>query len=66
MIFRKRKEDHQSAQESYAALVDAKKSLRQTRSRAREVTEVSTALRLLRERNHFIEKLGIIMEGSSR
>ena len=66
MIFRKRKEDHQSAQEAYAALIDAKKSLRRTKSRAREVTEVSTALRLLRERNHFIEKLGIIMEGSGR
>lgn len=66
MIFRKRKEDHQSAQESYAALIDAKKSLLRTKSRSKEVTEVSTALRLLRERNHFIEKLGIIMEGSSR
>ena len=66
MIFRKRKEDHQRALESYAALIDANKNLRRTKSRSKEVTEVSTALRLLRERNHFIEKLGIIMEGSSR
>ena len=66
MIFRKSKDGHQSAQEAYAALIDAKKSLHKTKSRSREVTEVSTALRLLRERNHFIEKLGFIMEGSGR
>lgn len=65
MIFLRR-EDVSASQESLQALASAKKSLRKTKARSKEVSEVSTALKTLRERNHFIEKLGFIMEGSGR
>lgn len=65
MIFLSR-EDADASKESLKALAAAKKSLRKTKARSKEVSEVSTALRTLRERNHFIEKLGFIMEGSGR
>ena len=65
MIFLRRK-DTDTSKESLQALASAKKSLRKTKARSKEVSEVSTALRTLRERNHFMEKLGVIMEGPSR
>ena len=64
MIFLRRK-DTDTSKESLQALASAKKSLRKTKARSKEVSEVSTALRTLRERNHFMEKLGVIMEGGS-
>lgn len=60
MRFRRRKADH----ESVKALREAEDNLRKTKARSPEVREVASALRLMRERNHFAETLQVIMEGS--
>lgn len=49
--------------ESQQAILDATKSLRETKSRDAEVHEVSGALKTIRERNHFADTLRMIMEG---
>lgn len=49
--------------EAAKALADARKSLRETKARNSEVQAVASSLRLMRERNHFAEKLSIIMAG---
>lgn len=59
MSLLKRKPHHDSKK----ALEEAKQSLRAVRSRAPEVREVATALKEIRERNHFADKLIAIMGG---
>lgn len=49
--------------DSKKALEDAKQSLHIVKSRAPEVREVATALKEMRERNHFADKLIAIMGG---
>lgn len=46
---------------SHEALKDARDNLQKTRDREQEVREVSQSLRTLRTRNHFTEKLRVIM-----
>lgn len=48
---------------SQIAVEEARKDLERTKERTRDVTEVSTALRELREKNHFAEQLASIMGG---
>lgn len=45
------------------ALEDARENLRRVEDRHDEVREVATALRAIREKNHFAEQLMIIMGG---
>lgn len=45
------------------ALEDAHANLRRIKARSPEVSTVATNLRVLRERNHFVEQLQVIMEG---
>lgn len=47
--------------ESEEALKDAKKNLREVQRRGREVSNVSNALKEIREKNHFAEALEAIM-----
>lgn len=56
--FLKRKSDHEEVQK---ALVGADKSLEEIKTRSKEVSDVSSRLRYIRERNHFAEQLSIIM-----
>lgn len=49
--------------ESKIALKTAEESLKKTKERSTDVTEVTEALRNLRERNHFAERLEFIMGG---
>ena len=49
--------------ESTLAIKEADEALKKTEMRTAAVTEVSQALRNLRERNHFAEKLESIMGG---
>ena len=46
---------------SALALEEAKANLKRTQSRDEEVREVARGLRLIRERNHFTERLRPIM-----
>jgi hypothetical protein len=55
---KKAKED-----KSLDALNESIEKLQKTELRTAEVTEISTALRDLRERNHFAEQLQSIMGG---
>jgi hypothetical protein len=61
MWFRRR--DKRSMKESQQAILDATKSLREVRERDPEVHAVSRTLKDIRERNHFAERLRMIMEG---
>jgi hypothetical protein len=61
MWFRRR--DKREIKESQQAVLDATKRLRETRERDPEVHVVSRALKDIRERNHFAERLRMIMEG---
>lgn len=54
---------HKADPESKKALESATANLHKTRERGDEVREVSTALRVMRERNHFREQLEAIMGG---
>lgn len=49
--------------ESKQAIVDATASLRDVEARDSEVHAVSSALRAIREKNHFAENLRTIMQG---
>lgn len=55
----KRQEEDKSVQ----ALQESKLGLQKTEQRTAAVAEISEALRILRERNHFAEKLESIMGG---
>lgn len=46
-----------------AAIEGAELSLRRAKARGREVSQVVSAMRTMRERNHFIEQLDGIMGG---
>jgi hypothetical protein len=50
--------------ESKKALKESVEELRRTEEKEPEVTEVSRAFRIIRERNHFAEELKSIMGGS--
>ena len=52
--------------ESQKALDEAHQSLRRVKSRGQEVTNLSVNLRLIREHNHFIEELTLIITGQPR
>ena len=52
----------QDIKESERAILRAQDELRRVKSRTTEVEQISGSLRLIRERNHFAEKLRIIME----
>lgn len=62
MWFRRQKNSVQQ-DKAQAALDDAHENLKRTQDRACEVREVSKALKVMRERNHFAEQLQVIMEG---
>ena len=62
MWFRPKNRD-ETPKESEKALCQATQNLHRTKARAPEVTEISKALKGLRERNHFAEQLRVIMEG---
>jgi len=49
--------------ESEKALADAQEHLATVQNRGQEVTEVSTGLRKIRERNHFAEQLHLLISG---
>lgn len=51
--------------ESTKALKDAEVHLKEVQLRGPEVTEVSSKLRMIRERNHFAEQLHIIISGGN-
>lgn len=53
----------QDFEDSEQAILNARKELREVKSRTHEVHEVSGALRNFRERNHFAEQLRAIMHG---
>lgn len=61
MRFRRVKEPSEATQ----ALKEARENLKRTQARSPEVREVSRALRILREKNHFSEQLRTIMMGGS-
>jgi hypothetical protein len=58
--FRRNKD---GVKESQQAILDATKTLREVRSRDEEVHAVSRTLKDIREKNHFAERLRVIMEG---
>jgi hypothetical protein len=60
MWFKKHRE---TVDKSKEALAESIEKLQQTEMRTAAVSEVSTALRSLRERNHFAEQLESIMGG---
>lgn len=60
-----RKRNRKAESESHEALKEATEVLAQTKARSPEVHKVAQALRVLREKNHFTEKLEAIMEGRS-
>jgi len=64
MWFRRQKNSEQPVDKAQAALDDANANLKRTQERSPEVHEVSKALRIMRERNHFAEQLRVIMEGN--
>lgn len=51
--------------EAAIALEQAAITLDAIKDRSHEVTQISAALRILRERNHFAEQMGVIMGGSN-
>lgn len=55
--------DKEELKKSQQAILDAAESLRETKARDQEVHAVSKTLKEIREKNHFAEKLRIIMEG---
>lgn len=55
--------DKEELKKSQQAILDAAESLRETKARDKEVHAVSKTLKEIREKNHFAEKLRIIMEG---
>lgn len=57
--FRKKREPEHSTE----ALAEATEQLRIVKARSPEVQAISTALRAMRERNHFAETLQVIIEG---
>jgi hypothetical protein len=57
---RKRKKET----ESRVALATSIENLERTKDRATDVTEITEALKQLRERNHFAEQLQSIMRGT--
>lgn len=57
--FRKKSEPEKSTE----ALKEATEQLRIVKARNPEVQAISTALRVMRERNHFAETLQVIIEG---
>jgi hypothetical protein len=57
--FRRKREPEKSNE----ALAEATEQLRIVKARTPEVKAVSTALRAMRERNHFAETLQVIIEG---
>lgn len=63
MWFRRGKRMKNGVKESYQAVLDANKMLERVEARSSEVHKVSRALKDMRERNHFAEKLRVIMEG---
>lgn len=60
---RRARKSHEEATE---ALSDARENLRKTKARNPEVREVARSLRILREKNRFVEQLEVIMIGGSR
>lgn len=56
-----RKEANNSAKKAEEALNDAHRNLREVKKRGEEVTQVSNALKHLRQRNHFAEALEAII-----
>ncbi len=59
MWFRKSKPEEGSEK----AVLDAVKRLREVQDRGPEVSEIADALRNIREKNHFADKLRLIMIG---
>lgn len=59
-----RRPDNPGRELSRVALKDAVMNLRKVQARHSEVQEVSTALREMRERNHFAESLMTLMGGT--
>lgn len=59
MIFRGRKK----VDESKVALEEAEENLKDIQTRNDEVKDVSSALREIRERNHFAEQMIVLMSG---
>lgn len=60
MLFRRRKQATQDAQK---ALDEAREKLKEVRERGKEVSAISSALREIRERNHFAEQMEEIIAG---
>ena len=60
-----RRPERRQDKESTEALRDAHKNLEKAKARTTEVHEVANALKGLRERNHFAERLLIIMGGTA-
>lgn len=54
MLFRRRKQATHDAQK---ALDEAREKLKEVRQRGQEVSAISSALREIRERNHFAEQM---------
>lgn len=63
MWFRRRKVTRQNIVKSEQAILEASKAKKEVEALDQEVHEISGALKDLRERNHFADKLRIIMEG---
>lgn len=52
-----RRPENKSGDEAEAALEDAKAKLQEVQNRGEEVTALSSAIRQIRQRNHFAETL---------
>ena len=52
-----------SVVEAQKALREANESIELVKARGPEITELSRSFRRIRERNHFAERLAIIMKG---
>lgn len=63
MWFRRRKITRQNIVKSEQAILDAEQAKQRVEAQDPEVHAISGALKDLRERNHFADKLRIIMEG---
>lgn len=61
MWSKRRQADERSSREAERALKDATQSVRRAKARQRDVTNIAEALRMMRERNHFIEQLEVMM-----
>lgn len=64
MWFQRHKIESRGETDSKAALVDAVENLHRTQGMTIEVREVATALRDMREKNHFAERLSDLMKGT--